>query len=644
MYTKRQREILSLLLKNKEPITAEWIGKELGVSDRTIRTEMKELQKQSPLLGFTLTSIRSKGYLLEMKDKALFEGVFYESEKEASVLTPINLTDQNSRVIYLLKRFLLESEPIKLESLEDELFVSKPKIQSDLKIVRKFLDQYSLRLVTRPHYGTKVEGEEYRKRLCFSHYLFSRNETLTFDNSSTPLVDKKLIKLIRKIIINKVTDYKLVISDFSLENLATHLAFACMRLEEGFVMENLQEDEIAEHPVEWEVAEKIAKEIECSTKLRFPVSEIHYITVHLIGTKLIPAENKIENSRESNDEVDRIIDVMLHTLEKEMNWNFFEDTDFIQALTLHIKPAIHRLRYKMNIRNPLLKEIKVKYPSAFGAAALVSKCIERELSLKVNEHEIAYIALHIGVALERLKVKNKKVKEAILVCASGEGSAKLLYYQLKSVFKDELNIVATLNYYQLEQYDISSVDFIVSTIPIEKELGIPIHVVHTFLEEKHIKEIKGSFASSIKVEEKTFLDESRIFIHKDFQDKESVIRFMCKELYKQGLVRRDYVQIVLEREALAPTAFGNLVAIPHPLTPETTDTFWTVCTLKRPIAWYDKQMVQFICLLNIKKGPKGDLDQMYKKIVDLFADNVVVRKLINSNSAKEIMNILSLWR
>ncbi|KAB7665059.1 hypothetical protein F9279_21840 [Bacillus sp. B1-b2] len=91
--------------------------------------------------------------------------------------------------MYLLNKFLLESEPIKLESLEDELFVSKPKIQSDLKMVRKILDQYSLRLVTRPHYGTKVEGEEYRKRLCFSKYLLSRNDSLNFVVPSTPMVD-----------------------------------------------------------------------------------------------------------------------------------------------------------------------------------------------------------------------------------------------------------------------------------------------------------------------------------------------------------------------------------------------------------------------------------------------------------------------
>jgi lichenan operon transcriptional antiterminator len=147
-----------------------------------------------------------------------------------------------------------------------------------------------------------------------------------------------------------------------------------------------------------------------------------------------------------------------------------------------------------------------------------------------------------------------------------------------------------------------------------------------------------------KEEGNTYLDEARVFIHKDFEDKDSVIRFMCNELYQQGLVTKDYVNLVLERESLAPTNFGNLVAIPHPLTPETEETFWTVCTLTRPIEWSNKQMVQFICLLNIRKGPKGDLDSMYQKLIAVLENNSAVRKIVKSESAKEIIEILNQYK
>ena len=48
-------------MKSKDPVTSEWMAKELGVSDRTIRTEIKELQSQSALLGIVIESFRGKG-------------------------------------------------------------------------------------------------------------------------------------------------------------------------------------------------------------------------------------------------------------------------------------------------------------------------------------------------------------------------------------------------------------------------------------------------------------------------------------------------------------------------------------------------------------------------------------------------------
>ncbi|MDV2887778.1 PTS sugar transporter subunit IIA, partial [Alkalihalophilus pseudofirmus] len=92
--------------------------------------------------------------------------------------------------------------------------------------------------------------------------------------------------------------------------------------------------------------------------------------------------------------------------------------------------------------------------------------------------------------------------------------------------------------------------------------------------------------------------------------KETVISFLCDQLYKQQLVPDHFKALLLERESIAPTCYGNLVAIPHPIRAVTAETFWTVCTLVRPILWDEQQMVQFICLLNVKQGSHSDLDRM----------------------------------
>ncbi|WP_025949196.1 BglG family transcription antiterminator, partial [Geobacillus thermocatenulatus] len=274
MLTKRQKDILSFLIQNNEPITSEWIAKELGVSDRTVRTELKELQSQCQSLGIYIESLRGKGYKLKIIDSQLFKEAYDSARNEIVDGSKMDFSEQNGRVVYILKRLLLEREPIKLEHLEDELFVSKPTIQSDLKTVREILEKYKLKLVTRPHYGTIVEGEEYMKRLCFSNYILSRNNDLNVDFSSFAVLDQRLFRKIKEIIIKKVNEYKIEISDIALENLATHIAIACKRIKEGFVIENLDPDVTGKHPLEKIVAEEIVKGVEEFTSLTFPRSEI----------------------------------------------------------------------------------------------------------------------------------------------------------------------------------------------------------------------------------------------------------------------------------------------------------------------------------------------------------------------------------
>jgi len=638
MFSRRQIEILTSLSKTKKPVTAEWLAKELGVSDRTIRTEIKAMQPDCSKLGAAIESIRGSGYQLHLLDPQLFMNEFEQLVQEPLAKGAYDFSIQDDRVNYLLKRLLLEKGPIKLESFEDELFVSKSTIQNDVKILRQILDKYQLSLVNRPHYGTQIEGDEYMKRLCLSNVIFNRHDEGNYNDTPEILLNQALFKKIKEIIIKKVNEYKIEISDISLENLATHIAIACKRIEEGFYIENFTQSFAKEHSFERIVATEIVAEVQDFTDLIFPESEIEYIIVHLLGTKLLHSNELTEYSE--FDEVGCIVQCMLNKLHAKFNWDFHEDHEFIQALTLHIRPAMNRLRYRMNIRNPLLQDIKVKYPGAFEGAVVASTCIEEHLKKDVGEHEIAYIALHIGVALERLKSRKRKTKRVIVVCASGVGSAKLLYYRLQHMFEQKLEIVASTNYYKLADYDLLNIDFIISTIPIREDLGVPVLVVNTFLGDKDVEEIMKHLDITDQHGYSSYLDESRVFLQQDLNDKESVIRFLCSQLHLQGLVTEEYVDSVLEREAAAPTSFGNLVAIPHPLTPVTKETFWTVCTLKRPIAWHDQQMVQFICLLNIQEDPK-DLEQMYKKLIKVIETKTVVQKILKCKSANEVIDILN---
>src|SRR5699024_11224152 len=98
----------------------------------------------------------------------------------------------------------------------------------------------------------------------------------------------------------------------------------------------------------------------------------------------------------------------------------------------------------------------------------------------------------------------------------------------------------------------------------------------------------------------TYLKKELMFLRKNFHSKEEALKFLSRKASEKGLVNDTLLDAIYEREKVAPTAFGNFVAIPHPITPESQETFLSICTLENPILWKEKP-VQLVCLLCVKK-------------------------------------------
>ena len=61
------------------------------------------------------------------------------------------------------------------------------------------------------------------------------------------------------------------------------------------------------------------------------------------------------------------------------------------------------MRYNLPIHNPLLKDVKAQYPHILHIASKSVERFEEKIHKPVPEDEIAYIAMHLGAAMERLR-------------------------------------------------------------------------------------------------------------------------------------------------------------------------------------------------------------------------------------------------
>lgn len=631
--TRRQKMILNYLLQKDKIISGQELAKEYDVTTRTIRNDIVAIEEiLANDSGIHIESIRGKGYKVEVfQNKKLFSFL-----KKINDNTESNPIEPEERVNYIVNRLLLSSEYLKIDELADELFISRSTLQNDLLNVKVVLGKFGLKIVSKPGHGVCLIGDEKERRYAISEQIVSEISNHNNSNFENIILPEAEINFLKKIVLKQLKQANLNLSDMSLNNLIVHIAIACKRVREGSYIQNTSAS--ISHEKEFLVAKNIVEQIENELNISFPDIELTYIAMHLMGTKIFFNKNERKSWGKLEHEISSVSKEMIKVAEEKLNMDFEEDTELLAALSLHLKPVLHRYENNMSIRNTMLDAIKINYPIAFEAGVSASKVLEKRFNIIVDESEIGFIALHIGAAIERKKTK-KSIKNCLVVCTTGLGSSRLLYYKLKSKFGDRINIIGTTELHNIDLYDEKSIELIISTVPLPSNIKIPFIVVDVLLGSKAIKELENEINSTNESFSNLYLNQRTIYLQKHLKTSDEVIKYICSDLIGKKLVSKEITESVLTRESTASTSFGNYVAMPHPLEAFSNDTFWSLLTLKEPIMWNDKE-VQIVCFLHVASSDMDELEPLYKELLSLLDDEESVKKIIDAKNKEEVFKIL----
>lgn len=622
MLNQRQKAILKYL-DEETYTTASFIAQQLELSDRTVRSELKQLAEELPDYGMALISKPKFGYRVEILDPVL-------AGKTQAPRTEMPATPQQ-RVRFILEYLLAHEDYVKTEELCDLLFLSQSSISQDLKTVREILERYNLKLTVRPHYGLKIEGSEFDYRQCLSTCLTSMME-------DQPEADQRQGQLqrISEILETVFEEAQFFMSDFAFNNLAMHLLIALQRIVSGnhVPMTPQKLEELKAKPL-YPLAQKIVGCIEQAFSVVIPESECGYIVIHLLGKQMIKSPQQ-ENCIIS-ETMYETVDEMLRVVDDEMNLDLSSDLNLRLVLALHLVPLENRLQYDLNMRNPLLKEIKNHYMLAFMIATTACGVLKERYQKEISEDEIGYIALHINLALER-KRETIRRKNIVIVCSTGRGTAELLEYQYRDKFGKYINQLMTCDVLTLDRIDFSDVDLVISTVEIPVKLPVPILRVQYFMQTRDESKIKRVLAQSGTSSIEHFFDPNLFLVNVPAKNKTEVIDYMSARIRNFYKVPRNFKELILLREKKAVTEFGNLIAIPHPYRVCTDETFVCVALLKRPILW-DKKKVQLVFLLSIEKGKNRDLQKFYTLTSKFLTSKDYVRLLLHEKRYATLMRI-----
>ncbi|WP_276974232.1 BglG family transcription antiterminator [Dielma fastidiosa] len=626
---KNQKIIMKELLASDVPLTSEHLALTCGVSSKSIRRYLADLKDQCEQHGATIIMKPGLGNLIRIDDEKKFH-TFLEKERSSQKIP----NSPEERLDYLLNLLLYNSDYVKVSDIADDLFISTSRLSIDLKNLRSLLDNYHLKIVNKPNYGIKIQGNERDRRICMAeYYMKKRNDDTTSNPNDAYQV--MINNVITKVLVQK----NIHMSDIALQSLAIHLLIAVERIKTSNIIQLTSEtQQKMEAKGEYSIALALKDAIEHTFGITLPISEICYLTQHLIGKKHFESDTN-EFDVEVNEEVTILVNVILRSIFDQTRMDFYNDIDLKMNLMLHMIPFLERVRNQMMVHNPIINDIKEKYSFAYELASIGLSAVCERLKVKITEDEISFFALHFILALER-KREEVAPSNILIVCSTGRATSQLLAYQIQKKFGDRINVIRIIEAHRLDQMNLESFDFIFSTVPIHKEYPLPIRQINNLLEEKDFNLIESCLkAGTAKLHIRDLMDEKLFFTDIDAQNKEEALQILIQKVSDHVSIPDNFYQLVLEREEFASTELNNLVAIPHPNCAVTNSTFIATGILKKPIIWNSKS-VQIIFLIAIMPNNKQDLRDFYEGVVDFATKEKNTTELLHKQTYDNLMNLL----
>lgn len=623
MLGERLTNLLSLLAQDEFKSLDELTAK-MNLSSKTLRKLLKELNEKLESNGARILSKRGKGYMLEVMEPDLFKAMFLTSEQRQKPPS-----DAAERVRFLIEQFLKSSDYIKMEEICDAVFVSRKTLAADIKKAEEFFEEFHLSLERKPHYGMRLRGEEFQMRQCITRYQQMKSEKTAGGRLAVSPDESQIAELLLELF--KEEDYR--ISDVGLQSLILHIAVSVRRIRAGQyvsmpVKENWELIREEDYRLAWGCAKRISREM----KISFPEEEICYLAIHFAGKE--SGQNLVIGA-----DIQRAVKEMLQEIYQVFQFDVRDDLELIMALGRHLVPLVIRMKYGMRLVNPLLAEVKSRYSLAYAMAVQSCSVLERRFGAILDDNEVSYIALILALALERNRKQIEK-KRVLLVCATGAGTARLMAYRMQESFRDYIEEMTICDQWGIGKQDLSKIDYIFTTVPIEERVSIPICEVKGFLGEDDFPGIRRFLTGGQEGPVLGYYPKSLFFTDIPGETKGEVLHEIIRRMNEVTKLPTGFEAAVLKREKLARTCMGNEVAMPHPCRAMTEETFVCVSILENSIQWDESQRVQAVFLVSVSKKRKKKIQNFYSATARLLLDRESVDRLIREKSYETLAKLL----
>lgn len=446
-----------------ETLPQDELAKRFNVSTRTIRTDVSALNDVLSGYGATIVYDRGFGYRLSVIDAQRYSTLPTQNHQVKTIPR-----SSKERVDALLLKFLLAPLPMKLDDIAEEWFVSRGTLQHDMSTVRELLEKYQIVLDTIPRQGIKLAGAEQAIRACITDILwqqFSSENDRSLNSFKQDILTNIDLSYIEKVLENSVSRFDIRLTNEGRQYLIFNCAVSILRITRGHEMIHYATEGIDD--VIKSAASEIAKGFDYFLGGQLSGAEEAYLSVQ-ISAQRIPS-GVTESVQDSEVNSDRLVDYILSYINDSYNYDLRRDEKLRSDLSSHLAAMLTRVRYQLNTKNPLLSDIKQYYPFAYDVTLSAMANVEPQLPYAISEDEMGYLAVHIGVGLERnYSAGYTRHPHALLVTDAGNSTIRMIEAKIVREFP-QMKVQRVVSLREYEELDSVAEDFVVTTVRLTEK-------------------------------------------------------------------------------------------------------------------------------------------------------------------------------
>lgn len=624
---------------NNELVTSKALAASTGMSERSVKTYLKEVADFCEQNSMTLDRKPGKGMKPCFSDAQIGKILDVAGRKSAAV-------SQKKRQNYISYILLSGWDTYTYALFSEELNVSKNVIMDDINELDAELLLFGIKVHRTAGYGIYATGSELDIRKAMRHFcrypISDKQVIKTDDHRLSRRAAEVIANNFRSVNLSMAVDmihhverrFDIIFTDYTFQMLAEYIAIALFRVDvEKKLKPGEQEQDTKFIMTEHEnMAREAAGFLERYHGISLSQPEIMYLAMLFSCAE---GQNRVVMSCE---EALSIEDEMIVYLSNLLAANLIENELLRESMRSFLPGSIARTHFGIEIDNPFLSDITQSYASLFTVCFTVSRYYEKYTGAMPSENEIAFIALQVGGALHR----NPMTVRAVLIGAAGYATGSIIAGKIENRVPD-VRIVSILSSDRIEHIDEYDCDLILSTIDTQADIHKDMRFLYvspliSAQDEKNIRNKCFELMTGQSAEVSEFsqmLSEEFIIFEKKAKNRKDVLKRACQLLINKGIVQSEFARDVLEREKVEATAVGCNIAIPHGKPEHVNRCQIFVIRLDKPIEWGER-MADMIFLLAINFDSVNTTKAFFHDFTKLLNENGATDRLREAASPHEL--------